>query len=519
MPHVREKCKGVFVIRQTYREKRGVATKRVDSDSRGYGMFFTSRAEAIKKAYKFRVLVELGRKPKRHDAEASSRGDTASLDASIITPSVSFTSVDYGVAGPPAEAAPPTPQSKRKEKVEKVHRDRRATNTAKQKKAIAEATRRATRREHELQSEATYCQEQVASLEEGMRKKTDGPGEMVSGFTCEALGFGIPLNDDELRRVNEYRAARGRAALTASPGIAYFEYGKAKEGYWKFENFAEQCVDVMDVFETMYPYRQLIIEVDHSAGHGAHEPGGLYTADMNVMWGGKQYTPRPSTLTALDLGPVTATYGPQLGPGDVQHFDFQPGDPPPFYEPNAPKQDVKGRIVLPNGQTKEINQHGYIGKPKGMRQIAWERGLWRPGMVEADLSEALNKCHDFATQKTALEKLVADRGHILLMSPKGHCEVAGLGIEYAWGVAKRYFRRHNDVVAKHLHDNVVKALSPDVLTLRRCRMFARRAREYKRAYAHPDAASFVDVEKLKEVAKSHRSALDFDTGFIDNMEV
>ena len=148
MPHVREKCKGVFVIRQTYnREKRGVATKRVDSDSRGYGMFFTSRAEAIKKAYKFRVLVELGRKPKRHDAEASSRGDTASLDASIITPSVSFTSVDYGVAGPPAEAAPPTPQSKRKEKVEKVHRDRRATNTAKQKKAIAEATRRATRRE------------------------------------------------------------------------------------------------------------------------------------------------------------------------------------------------------------------------------------------------------------------------------------------------------------------------------------------------------------------------------------
>ena len=44
-------------------------------------------------------------------------------------------------------------------------------------------------------------------------------------------------------------------------------------------------------------------------------------------------------------------------------------------------------------------------------------------------------------------------------------------------------------------------------------------REYKRAYAHPDAASFVDVEKLKEVAKSHRSALDFDTGFIDNMEV
>ena len=191
MPHVREKCKGVFVIRQTYnREKRGVATKRVDSDSRGYGMFFTSRAEAIKKAYKFRVLVELGRKPKRHDAEASSRGDTASLDASIITPSVSFTSVDYGVAGPPAEAAPPTPQSKRKEKVEKVHRDRRATNTAKQKKAIAEATRRATRREQRggaktnLSSRRTSWRKAAGSSTEC---RACGKKQMVLGRWSRAL--------------------------------------------------------------------------------------------------------------------------------------------------------------------------------------------------------------------------------------------------------------------------------------------------------------------------------------------
>ena len=68
-----------------------------------------------------------------------------------------------------------------------------------------------------------------------------------------------------------------------------------------------------------------------------------------------------------------------------------------------------------------------------------------------------------------------------------------------------------------MHDNMMQALGPDVLTLRRCRMFARRAREYKRAYMHPAAVTSVDVEKLKREVKAHRSALDFDTGFIANL--
>ena len=41
-------------------------------------------------------------------------------------------------------------------------------------------------------------------------------------------------------------------------------------------------------------------------------------------------------------------------------------------------------------------------------------------------------------------QVIHARGHILQMSPKCHPELAGHGIEYAWGAAKLRFRRDND---------------------------------------------------------------------------
>lgn len=65
------------------------------------------------------------------------------------------------------------------------------------------------------------------------------------------------------------------------------------------------------------------------------------------------------------------------------------------------------------------------------------------------------KLPDFANEKTALQHTVESRGHILLLSPKCHPEVAGVGIEYSWGMSKSKFRREiNDGVPKNLHANV-----------------------------------------------------------------
>lgn len=77
---------------------------------------------------------------------------------------------------------------------------------------------------------------------------------------------------------------------------------------------------------------------------------------MGVKTGGKQGTPRPSKVTADCLGE-----GARLNAGDIQYFSYREGDAPPHFEPN----------IL-----------DYVGKAKGKRQVLWERGLWKTGIVE-----------------------------------------------------------------------------------------------------------------------------------------
>ena len=90
---------------------------------------------------------------------------------------------------------------------------------------------------------------------------------------------------------------------------------------------------------------------------------------------------------------------------------------------------------------------------------------------------------DFVNEIGILEEIMVLRGHILLMSPKCHPEIAGCAIEYLWGYSKQRFRRiYNDMRAKNLHQNVLKSFNPENLTLARCRTFARLTREYMRVY-------------------------------------
>ena len=90
---------------------------------------------------------------------------------------------------------------------------------------------------------------------------------------------------------------------------------------------------------------------------------------------------------------------------------------------------------------------------------------------------------DFKIEKPALQHTVEGRGHLLLLSPKFYPEVAGVGIEYSWGMSKFKFRREiNDEVPEHLHKNIVVSMCREtILTLRRVRRFARRRRDYCRA--------------------------------------
>ena len=83
---------------------------------------------------------------------------------------------------------------------------------------------------------------------------------MVSAFQDEIRGFGFEMTSEELARVNAFRSVNGRPALKDTPGTRFLEYGKNKDGYWNYDMFAEQCVDVMDCFEVLYPGLQLVMD-------------------------------------------------------------------------------------------------------------------------------------------------------------------------------------------------------------------------------------------------------------------
>ena len=90
-----------------------------------------------------------------------------------------------------------------------------------------------------------------------MRKKSSGVGEMVSAFTDEVRGLGIPLTDEELAKVNAWRLNRSdggdKSPLKKSPGIEYLKYGKGKEGYWRYDDIEKQNIMLIDTTQLKNP--------------------------------------------------------------------------------------------------------------------------------------------------------------------------------------------------------------------------------------------------------------------------
>eukprot|EP01048_Picozoa_sp_COSAG05_P012534 COSAG05_NODE_1262_length_5337_cov_612.892728_1_plen_225_part_00 len=164
-----------------------------------------------------------------------------------------------------------------------------------------------------------------------------------------------------------------------------------------------------------------------------------------ALRGGPARTLQSLPHQGVDNVPDGTTVDVKLATGDEQHFayDVTRRDPrtdavigeqplPPFDKPNAPRVDV-----VVNGKKKE----GFEGKAKGIKQILFESGWYKPGMVLqmslADLNDpqknpkgrtkemlmkhVLSQRPDFLEELTDLEKLLRSRGHILVMSVSTGC--------------------------------------------------------------------------------------------------
>jgi hypothetical protein len=218
------------------------------------------------------------------------------------------------------------------------------------------------------------------------------------------------------------------------------------------------------------------------------------------------------------------------------------------------KDDLLKRCELGNLPVRHrvaIKEEGYVGKAKGAAHIGFECGFWDENLRLPDgrlvsmqgsklrtegtkeirdpstsAREILRTCEDIRTEKPQLKYIVEDLlGCHMKLTPKCHPEIAGRGVEYAWGYSKlRFWKHFNDAVPRHLEENVEKALSTDILTINRMRKFARKARDYKLTYAFlidqaggKDASAAKDeIEHITKMFKAHRSAMDADYSFIVN---
>ena len=259
---------------------------------------------------------------------------------------------------------------------------------------------------------------------------------------------------------------------------------------------------------------------------------------------------RDSVVTAELLGPHK--HDGMLVVGDTQRMQFEETSLPPWYDPDAPKWDrepkLRGRghhaqYVILAGRTKEEyagkGKLGYVGKPKGLKQILWETGWWVDGMIgdvkpepavgvekrdwvdkqnrkKADgAREVMRQRLDFKNEMSELEELIVSYGHILVMSPKCHPELAGHGIEYCWGLSKLYFRRHNTLVPAKFHDLVMASFAQ--IDRKKVMQFERQARLYREVQKDETINNYNALElkvKAERKRKVHQSAVDMDGGWI-----
>ena len=439
-----------------------------------------------------------------------------------------------------------------------------------------------------------------------------GAGMMVSAFTNCVSGFGLPMTPQELADVNRKRegqsyicgrygapqALRKQAGqegtdlkppLKESPGVRMIHYGKDRDGYWDRNWMMVQMEDVADVMKHKYPGCKLVFEYDNSGVHKVMKEDGPIAAQMNVRFGGavtiKHDTeiidgclgPHPAVITTSDGSAIDR----KLKVGEIQSMVFLDSDPPPFYDPGCPKENTatgekrtkkkkKKTTKQSTAQTQmdmgaeegegeeegeeeeeEVIRQGYVGKAKGLLDVAFERGLLDPQRLRGgkdgkkieytkgakffdgipdesySLTPIIASCADFQNEPTAMEELTKLLGHEQEKTPKKHPELAGMGIEYMWGKSKMTFRRDGSYSsnAESLERRVRAALDPNlVLPIKRVRAMQRRSNDYKRSYmllgggvgdgGGSKVVEYADIEKMKKNCKTHRCSLDQDYKFI-----
>jgi len=175
--------------------------------------------------------------------------------------------------------------------------------------------------------------------------------------------------------------------------------------------------------------------VDNSQGHCAFSEDALLVSCMNLRPGGKQ--------ARMQNG----WYFNNVGMKVSQAMIFPPDHP------------------------------DHLDKPKGMKQVLLEWGLWNnklnmqckacPNNGTACCAKHILELQpDFKGQKSLVQKVIEAAGHLCIILPKFHCELNF--IEYFGGAIKQWIHEHCDYTFVTLQVNMPQALaSVDALLIRK----------------------------------------------------
>ena len=233
-----------------------------------------------------------------------------------------------------------------------------------------------------------------------MKPKSRGAGIMVSDFIDERSGY-LALTQEE------YETAKTTHPNIMIQARSFLEYGEAKEGYWTSDKFTSQLEKAVIIAEVKYPKAEgwkYVWIFDHSSCHAAMSEDALDVNHMNVNPGGKQRVMRDGWWGGMP-----------------QAMNFA------------------------------------LGVPKGLQRVLEERGVRTQGMVADKMREALGSHPDFKYEKSRVERyLVEEKGHIVYLLPKHHCELNP--IERVWAQSKRYTRAYCNYSIHSLRRNITPAL-------------------------------------------------------------
>ncbi|RPA83521.1 hypothetical protein BJ508DRAFT_375057 [Ascobolus immersus RN42] len=328
--------------------------------------------------------------------------------------------------------------------------------------------------------------------------KSRGKGIMVSCFLTPGGILRVPDSVSDAELLKDASHPLTSDGTPVRQAVKYLEYGK--DNYWTGDMMVEHTIkEAIPIFRRAFPKFQALFAFDNASNHCAFSHDALVTDRMNLNDGGK-------------VPLMQDTYFYKDGPDRTKVLQT-------MYYPNSPEIPASKRL-----------------KPKGMRTILQERGLWpeggrnilqdkfladcptsdgRPGCptdrTDPDLGKAVGICcartmlrnqEDFMAQKSRLEEEVEARMQLVIFYPKFHCELNF--IERFWASAKYYARENCQYDLAGLRLTIPAALeSVSTVTINR---FYKGIERTIDAYADPAKYKF-GTKEFQE--RPHQNSLDF----------